>query len=193
MRFLHDAYLNEPVQMTRYFFLPFIAILLACLPADRAAAWEGIVVRVLDGDSLKIQRNGLVHEVRLYGIDAPEYRQPYSNKAKQLTRKLVYRQVVDVQEKDVDRYGRIVALVMNREVLVNRELVARGLAWYYAKYCVAQPLCSQLQTLEEQARKERRGLWQEEKPVAPWDWKREQKSSGSKRRSGWFHRFPPGR
>jgi endonuclease YncB( thermonuclease family) len=151
-------------------------------PTGNAAAWEGVVVKVIDGDSLRVQRNGKIHEIRLYGIDTPEYRQAYSNKAKQFTKRLAYQQVVTVEEKDIDRYGRIVALVMSQGKLVNRELVREGLAWYYPKYCREQPLCGELQGLERKARKARRGLWRDESPVSPWNWKRQQ----LKGRTRWY-------
>lgn len=147
------------------------------LTAGHIQAWEGTVVKVLDGDSMKIKRkqNGRVYEIRLYGIDTPEYKQPYSNKARQFTKRLSLGKVVFVRKKDIDRYDRIVALVTSGEKLVNRELVWNGLAWFYARYCIEQPLCGELQSLEMQARKQGRGLWRDTNPVSPWDWKHRKK------------------
>ena len=161
--------------MTRYFYILLAVVFTLLIQMGDACAWEGIVVKVLDGDSIEIKRNGKVHTIRLYGIDTPEYKQAYSNKAKQFTKRLVNRQKVNVVEKDIDRYGRIVALVESRGQLVNRELVREGLAWYYPKYCLAQPLCGELKDLERKARNEGRGLWRDENPVSPMDWKRQQK------------------
>lgn len=157
--------------------------------ASTAVAWEGMVVRVLDGDSIQVERNGKTYELRLYGIDTPEYKQAYSNKAKQYTKRLVLGKPVAVEEMDIDRYGRIVALVSCQGELVNRELVQAGLAWHYPRYCRREPLCTELAGLERSARKQKRGLWQDTEPVAPWEWKRRQKMSGSKRGSGWSDRF----
>jgi micrococcal nuclease len=161
--------------MTRYFYILLAVVFTLLVQMGDACAWEGVVVKVLDGDSIEIKRNGKVHTIRLYGIDTPEYKQAYSNKAKQFTKRLVKRQKVNVVEKDIDRYGRIVALVESRGQLVNRELVREGLAWYYSKYCLAQPLCGELKDLERKARNEGRGLWRDENPVSPMDWKRQQK------------------
>ena len=169
--------------MTRYFYILLCALLALFISIGDIDAWEGIVVKVIDGDSLKVRQKGKIYEMRLYGIDTPEYRQAFSNKAKQFTKRLVSGQRVSIEKKDVDRYGRIVALVVSRGKLVNRELVREGLAWYYPKYCRDQPLCGELQKLERQARKERRGLWRDENPVSPWNWKRQQKSSSSKGRT----------
>ena len=167
--------------MTRYFYILLAVVFALLIQNVDTAAWDGVVVKVLDGDSIEIKRNGKVHTIRLYGIDTPEYKQAYSNKAKQFTKRLVNDQRVSVEEKDIDRYGRIVALVVSRDKLVNRELVREGLAWYYPKYCHAQPLCEELKSLEGKARKEGRGLWRDENPISPMVWKRLQKSTDSKR------------
>mgnify|MGYP006352914035 CR=1 FL=1 len=88
----------------------------------------------------------------------------------------------------MDRYGRIVALVTCKGRLVNRDLVRAGLAWHYPKYCRSQPLCSELAVLEQGARTARLGLWADPEPVAPWEWKRRQRS-GSADRPGWPRRL----
>ncbi|MDW7772011.1 MAG: thermonuclease family protein [Desulfobulbaceae bacterium] len=157
------------MKKSRCFLIPLILLFIA---AGNVHAWEGVVVKVLDGDSIQVKRDGKIYEIRLYGIDTPEYKQPYSNKAKQYTKRLAYRQTVSVKKKDVDRYGRIVALVSSRGKLVNKELVRSGLAWFYPRYCREQPLCGELEALEKQARKEGRGLWRDTAPVSPWEWKR---------------------
>ncbi|CAG0912171.1 unnamed protein product, partial [Cyprideis torosa] len=41
-------------------------------------------------------------------------------------------------------------------------------AWHYRKYS-KDP---NLQALEDEARKAKRGLWADPDPVAPWDWRR---------------------
>lgn len=171
--------------MNRIMFCLLWAVLFL-LPAwpPPASAWEGVVVKVLDGDSMQIKRDGRIYEIRLYGIDAPEYRQPYSSKAKQFVKRLALRQPAAVEKMDVDRYGRIVALVFVQDKLVNRELVRAGLAWQYPRYCRRQPLCAELAALEKTARRQRRGLWRDPHPVSPWEWKRRERTSGSQSRSG---------
>lgn len=157
--------------MTRYFLLLIFAVLLQLLIVGEGAAVEGLVVRIIDGDSIKVLVDGVVKEIRLYGIDTPEHMQPHSYKAKQLTKQLAEGQYVTIIAKDVDRYGRIVAKIKSRGKLVNRELVREGLAWYYKRYCHEQPLCGELKSLEEEARIARRGLWKDKNPEAPWEWK----------------------
>lgn len=175
--------------MTRIIYILLLTAFIEVGHVGEVWAWEGTVIRIIDGDSLIIQKDGETHEIRLYGIDTPEYKQPYSNKAKQLISRLASRQMVSVVEKDVDRYGRIVALVTSRGKLVNRELVREGVAWFYPRYCRSQPLCGELELLEQQARKARRGLWRDNNPVPPWDWKREQRMNEPKKTLKWYYRF----
>ena len=150
----------------------FVAAVLFCLfPFSAVYGWNGYVVKVLDGDSLRVKKGREIIEVRLYGIDCPEWGQDYGNKAKQYLKANVNQKTVTVEPKDIDRYGRTVALVSSSGRLMNRELVREGLAWMYPKYCKEQPLCSELKKKEHKARAQRRGLWGEKDPVSPWQWK----------------------
>jgi endonuclease YncB( thermonuclease family) len=115
----------------------------------------------------------------LYGIDTPEYGQDYSDRAGSFTRKYLLDKIVSVELMDVDKYGRTVALIQSQGRLINRELVRAGMAWVYPWFCREEPLCSELKNLEGKARKSRRGLWQLEDPVAPWDWKKMNKQDFS--------------
>ena len=55
---------------------------------------------------------------------------------------------------------------------LNRELVQAGLAWWYRKYSDDKSLGK----LEADAKKNRRGLWSDKNPVAPWDWRAAQRA-----------------
>jgi len=68
----------------------------------------------------------------------------------------------------VDRYGRIVGRVYVDGLDVNRELVARGMAWVYRKYSNDPELLR----LEAEAREKGLGLWADPNPVPPWEWRR---------------------
>jgi micrococcal nuclease len=52
---------------------------------------------------------------------------------------------------------------------VNLELVRRGLAWWYRQY---SPKDKELAPAEEEARKAKRGLWADAKPIPPWEWRK---------------------
>ncbi len=158
--------------------LAVLLFLLALLQCTTSLAWHGLVVKVLDGDSIRVKRGNRIIEIRLYGIDAPEYGQRYGDRARYFLRGLLLRKTVNVKPVDVDRYRRVVALVRIHGRLANRELVREGLAWMYPRYCLRKKLCSELAKLQEKARKQRRGLWKDEHPLSPWEYKR-RKHSGS--------------
>ncbi len=165
------------------------AFLLLSLQCSSSLAWHGLVVKVLDGDSIRVRRGNRIVEIRLYGIDAPEYGQRYGDRARYFLRSLLLRKTVSVEPVDVDRYRRVVALVKIHGRLANREMVREGLAWMYPRYCKRKKLCSELKKLQERARKQRRGLWKDDHPLSPWEFKR-RKHAGSPVRTHREYRFP---
>ncbi len=113
--------------------------------------------------------NGVGEKIRLHGIDCPEKRQAFGNRAKQFTSKLVFGETVTVEVVDRDRYGRTVADVLLPDGRsLNRELVRAGFAWWYRRYA---PDDETLKQLEHEARAARRGLWADAEPVPPWEWR----------------------
>jgi micrococcal nuclease len=151
-------------------------LLVLCL-ASPAWAFVARTKNVHDGDSITVRRsNGHLVNVRLYGVDAPERKQPSGLSAKKLLISLASRQTLDVQPMDTDRYGRTVALVRLPDgTLLNEVMVAEGLAWVYGQYC-KEAFCPRWKELEDQARREGRGLWAAADPVRPSDWRAEHKA-----------------
>jgi endonuclease YncB( thermonuclease family) len=133
------------------------------------------MVSIADGDTITVLRDKEQVRIRLYGIDCPERYQPCSKKAKQFTAKLVHGKVVEVEPVDVDRYGRIVALVRVEGALVNSALIQEGLAWVYNYYCKL-PFCQEWFVLQLRAKYANRGLWADPNPIPPWESRREKRS-----------------
>ncbi len=109
--------------------------------------------------------------LRLQHIDAPETRgkQPYGKKAKKVLSDLCFgQQATILTEGDFDMGGRMIGEIINREgINVNKEMVRLGYAWHFKKYSKD----ASYDQLEKQARNNRRGLWQEPNPIAPWDFR----------------------
>ena len=135
----------------------------------------GTVKKVIDGDSLIVTAAGRDLEIRLYGIDAPEYNQPCGFEAKNYAKRWEGRQQVIVQPEDVDWHGRTVAIITKDGQVLNRELVESGWAWVYPRYC-RKEICTKWTELEDVARNKRKGLWRDAKPIAPWLWRRKEDS-----------------
>ena len=49
-------------------------------------------------------------------------------------------------------------------------MICSGAAWWYEYYAPDRP---QFKQCQEDAQKNKRGLWAEEEPVAPWDWRKD--------------------
>ncbi len=134
------------------------------------ADFSGAVVGVLDGDTIEVMHDGVAEPIRLQGIDCPEKRQAFGQKAKQATAQLVFRRTVTVQTVGRDKYGRTLAdILLPNERVLNQDLVRDGMCWWYRKYA---PDNAVLEKLETEARTARRGLWSEPRPVPPWEWRK---------------------
>jgi micrococcal nuclease len=131
----------------------------------------GKVVAAADGDTITVLEKRGPYRIRLFGIDAPERHQDFSNRAKQFASDLVFGKQVRVVKKDIDRYDRIVGIVYVGDVCVNEEIVRNGLAWVYRYYCKI-PICTAWLDLEAQARDSKMGLWSYPDPIPPWEFRR---------------------
>lgn len=140
----------------------------ALMFAAGAHAQPFTVVGVSDGDTITVLSESRQQvKCRLYGIDAPEKSQAFGQASKQSLSDLVYRRVVDVQVLDTDRYGRSICRIHAEGRDVNREQVARGMAWMYRRYTSDTAYAQ----AEDAARAKRLGLWQDANPVPPWDYR----------------------
>jgi micrococcal nuclease len=137
--------------------------------------WTGKVVSIADGDTITVLHESRPERIRLYGIDCPERRQPFGNRARQVTGNALFGKVVEVHPFDMDQYGNTVGIVRIRGVVLNEELIRAGLAWVYVRYCHLG-ICRKWEGLMEEARSERRGLWADPKPIPPWEFRREKES-----------------
>lgn len=149
-------------------------LLISLFYATQAFAWPGQVVSVTDGDTIKVLQDGRETKIRLYGVDTPEKKMAFGQKAKDFTSSMVAGKVVDVEPVDQDRYGRTVGIVTVAGRNLNEELVKFGFAWVYRQYC-RRGECSTWLKEEGQARAARIGLWVDPAPVPPWDWRRKNK------------------
>jgi micrococcal nuclease len=134
-------------------------------PAEDGAA---SIVRVVDGDTVRVQLGGREETVRLIGIDTPETVDPrspvecFGEQASARTKALLpagtgVRLVADVEPRD--RYDRLLAYVYRDDgTFVNLALVADG----FASVLTYPPNVaheSEFTAAAAEARDEGRGLW----------------------------------
>jgi endonuclease YncB( thermonuclease family) len=149
---------------------PLVGLALAALAA---AGWLGRRetadvagrAQIIDGDSLIVAGR----EIRLYGIDAPEYHQPCFRRgrpwrcgidATRTLRTLIAGRPVACRSREEDRYGRTVATCSVAGNDLSAAMVAGGHAVAYGAY----------QLEERAARNAGRGIWSS-RFERPSDWR----------------------
>ncbi len=155
-----------------------VCLLLALACTANAETITGLVVGIADGDTITVlDADKVQHKIRLAGIDAPEKKQAFGNRAKESLSDLVFGKSVRVETVKKDRYGREVGKILVDERDVNLAQVQRGFAWHYKAYEREQSAKdrSLYDAAERDARAGRRGLWRDIDPIAPWDWRKERR------------------
>ena len=140
----------------------------------------GVVVKIVDGDSIKIREEGVdtTHEVQIEGTDAPESKQAYGEESADALRKLALERKVRITWVKKDNFDRplaqvyLAATVNDGENHINKIMIRDGHAWHFKRYNQSKELAE----LEEEARKAKRGLWATNNPQAPWDYRKENRS-----------------
>jgi micrococcal nuclease len=137
-------------------------------PAGPGASETARVVRIVDGDTIKVDVAGRRDTVRYIGIDTPESVKPgtpvqcFAHAASAANTRLVanreVRLVLGAEPRD--RYGRLLAYVYRAgdHTSVNAKLLAAG----YARTLTIPPndrLAGRFAALQQAAQRERRGLW----------------------------------
>jgi len=74
-----------------------------------------------------------------------------------------------------DQYGRIIGKVLVSGKDTNLIQIKKGMAWHYKKYEGEQSVADRraYAAAEDRARQQRQGLWREQAPIAPGDWRKE--------------------
>ncbi len=132
-------------------------------------SFVGKVVGVSDGDTITILRDGVGTKVRLYGVDCPEKKQDFGQKAKKFTSEMVFGNNVVVEVRGRDKYGRSIGVVSVDDKFLNEELLRNGLAWWYYHFAKDQMRYKELQDL---ARKNKVGIWSANHPIPPWEFRK---------------------
>ena len=128
------------------------------------------VVGISDGDTFTaINRDKLQLKIRIYGIDAPEKKQDYGQKAKQVLSDCIFGKVVMVDVQSQDGWGRYISYVYTPEGKdVSLLMLQNGMAWHFKKYDDTEIYSN----AEINAKSRKVGLWAVPNPVAPWEFRK---------------------
>ncbi|MEK7136831.1 MAG: lamin tail domain-containing protein [Patescibacteria group bacterium] len=141
-------------------------------PISFADGVQAKIIAVIDGDTIDVEVKGKKEHVRLLGIDTPETVHPwkplekFGEEARETLKALLKDRVVTLHFESTtrDKYGRILAyVILNDGLNVNGELVRRGLARAYLRYPFG--LAQLFASYEEEARRNKWGLWADDKTV----------------------------
>jgi micrococcal nuclease len=131
---------------------------------------HGKVISISDGDTIDVlDQSRKTIRIRLFGVDAPETGQPFSKNAKQFISSRVGGKIVDVIQRDRDRFGRAIGDVIIEGRRLSVDIVAAGLAWHYVQFA---PNDQELASAERFARQSKLGLWSDSRHVPPWEWRK---------------------
>jgi endonuclease YncB( thermonuclease family) len=134
----------------------------------QAETFSAKVIVVMDGDTVMLLRDREKLKVRLANIDAPEKDQPYGKQSRESLQEMVGKRQVQIDTQAVDQYGRIVGLISVDGRSVNQEQVKRGMAWDYSHFHTNRTYLG----LQSGAQQARRGLWAQDNPQPPWQWRK---------------------
>lgn len=136
--------------------------------AKKSKAYK--VVRIVDGDTIVVKKNGKKIKVRFIGVDCPESVHPDSDKnveygkiaSKYTKKKLKGKKVKLEYDKDKkDQYGRTLAYVYygkNYKTMINKSLIKAGHA--KAKYYSPNKRYKKtFEKLQKTAKANKKGLW----------------------------------
>jgi endonuclease YncB( thermonuclease family) len=148
-----------------------LAVLSSAVAQDRIIG----VASVIDGDTIEIHGQ----RIRLFGIDAPESSQlcvrptgePWrcGQQGSLALSDRIGRATVSCQPRDLDRYGRIVAVCFNGNEDLSRWMVTTGWAVAFRRYSLDYVAD------EDAARQSRINIWSGDFDM-PWDWRAQRRN-----------------
>lgn len=141
---------------------------------------DGKASSITDGDTLIVQdKTGFKTIIRLEGIDAPEFDQPFGQESKELLMSLVQDKIMTVESNKLDRYGRTVGVIKEGRKDICLEMIRQGFAWHFKRYEDEQTPEDRKAYADAEigARRRQIGLWKDRNPKAPWVYRDEQRAS----------------
>jgi len=160
--------------------LRWVAAALLALAASPALSqtYEGRVTHVLSADSIRITvvttcleagcpELGDSLRVEMSEIDAPESGQPHGDTASDALLTRLHETVVTVIQEGTSEQGRPIGHLYLDGEWLNGWAVSEGHAWVHAPSAQTKAL----HDLQNEARRQGRGLWAGQAPVPPWQWR----------------------
>lgn len=146
-------------------------------PAPEPEGFPARAIIIHDGDTVTVLNDRKEQiKIRLTMIDAPEFMQRFGKESRRNLSTLLFRKDVRVIGDAHDKYGRLLAVIMLGEMDVNLEQIRKGFAWHYKRHMWDQDEedRNKYAEAEEAAREQKLGLWADENPVPPWQFRKDE-------------------
>ena len=155
-------------------FVPFVlscAFLCTSVAAVNASSLYGKVIEVNSGDVITIFNLNRPVRIRLLGVDAPEMDQAFGQVAKKHLADLIYDKAVLVEYAGIAADSSLTGRVLLGSTDIGAQMIRDGAAWVDPgnQHRLSATDREVYQQSEQAARSERRGLWEEQNPIAPWE------------------------
>ena len=171
-----------------YAHLPFVflSFVLASTTAQAEPTirdYEGWVITILSGDTVRVlDGSNRMTKVRLRSIDAPQKGQPFAEESRKHLASLLSGKEVKVETSGKDSFGNVLGTIKvepkdcsdcKKSLDANLAQINAGMAWWYRAFAKTQKSHDrkEYESAEDKAKKQKRGLWAEVDPEAPWKWR----------------------
>lgn len=131
------------------------------------------VLRIVDGDTIKVSTPIGVDTVRLYRIDTPEKRQPYGTVSTQELKNLTKGKKIVIVSRGRGSFGRLLGEIHLIGSSVNQSIVENGHAHVYKTNQDKNLLKAQQKAIDNQL-----GLWKNKLVVYPWEFRKLKRNKG---------------
>lgn len=137
----------------------------------QASSLFGRVIEVDSGDVITVFNLNRPVRVKLLGVDAPEINQAFGDVAKKHLSDLVYDKSVVVEYSGISADGSLGGRVLLNNTDIGAQMIRDGAAWFDPTNIsrLTEADREVYRQSEQAARSERRGLWEAENPMAPWE------------------------
>src|ERR1044071_6319367 len=151
-----------------------VCLVLFCVFAAataNASSLYGKVIEVNSGDVITIFNLNRPVRVKLLGVAAPELNQAFGNVARKHLSDLVFDKGVLVNYSGIAADQSLTGRVSLNDADIGAQMIRDGAAWVDLNNVDRLSATDRevYQQSEQAARNERRGLWQQTNPVAPWE------------------------
>ena len=145
-----------------------------CLPLlASAVTLQAKVIEIQSGNALIVSNTNRPIRIRLKAVAPPETGQPFSDVAREHLYALIFEKAVTVEYTHLAE-GYLEAKVFLNGIDIGSQLLRDGVAWYdhASDYELTDHDRELYERCEQAARNEKRGLWGDPSPVAPWEFRR---------------------